>query len=82
MSKEQQPPGVLERRRTKLITFIVAEVVALGVLALSGTVALSGKHDALLLAPANIITLAAAVAVAVIPILFFAIAPVLPSGDR
>jgi hypothetical protein len=30
----------------------------------------------------NIVTIAAAVAVAMIPIIFFAIAPILPQGER
>ena len=71
------------RRRSKLIGFIIAEAVAIGLLVIAGTFALSLKPaDPNLALSINIATIAAAAAVAIIPIIFFAIAPVLPRDDR
>ena len=71
------------RRRSKLIGFIIAEAVAIGLLVIAGTFALSLKPaDPNLAFSFNIATIAAAAAVAIIPIIFFAIAPVLPPDDR
>lgn len=72
-----------QRRRSKLIGFIIAEAVAIGLLVVAGTFALSLKPaDPNLAFSINIATIAAAAAVAIIPIIFFAIAPVLPPDDR
>lgn len=72
-----------QRRRSKLIGFIIAEAVAIGLLVVAGTFALSLKPvDPNLAFSINIATIVAAAAVAVIPIIFFAIAPVLPPDDR
>ena len=72
-----------QRRRSKLIGFIIAEAVAIGLLVIAGTFALSLKPaDPNLAFSINIATIAAAAAVAIIPIIFFAIAPVLPPDDR
>ncbi|PYK29244.1 MAG: hypothetical protein DME57_11105 [Verrucomicrobia bacterium] len=62
-----------------MIGFIISEAVAIGLLAGAGTIALTVRHtNSALALSINIITIIAAVAVALIPILFFAIAPVLP----
>jgi hypothetical protein len=69
--------------RTKVIGFIIAESVAVGVLLIAGSFAVLGRwSDSALALSINIVTIAAAAAVALIPILFFAIAPVLPRADR
>jgi hypothetical protein len=72
-----------QRRRSKLIGFIIAEASAIGLLLLAGTFALSLKPaDPALALSINIATIAAAAAVAIIPIIYFAIAPVLPRSAR
>jgi hypothetical protein len=69
--------------RSKVMTFIIAETVALGVLVIAGLFAVLGRwNDSTLALSINIVTIAAAVAVAIIPILFFAIAPILPPADH
>ena len=69
--------------RTKVIGFIIAESVAVGMLLIAGSFAVLGRwSDSTLALSINIVTIAAAAAVALIPILFFAIAPVLPRADR
>ena len=71
------------QRRSKMIGFIIAEASAIGSLLLIGSIALSFKSaDPALLLSINILTITAAVAVAVIPIAFFAIAPILPRSGR
>ena len=66
-----------------MIQFIIAESVAVGVLLIAGSFAVLGRwSDSTLALSINIVTIAAAAAVALIPILFFAIAPVLPRADR
>ena len=72
-----------QRRRSKLIGCIIAEAVAIGLLLIAGTFAvLLRQPDPALASSINIATIAAAVAVAIIPIIFFAISPVLPPDDR
>ena len=72
---------MLTRRRSKLIYFLIAEVSAIAVFFLAGAIALSFKPtDPTLLLSIDIITVAAASAVAILPILFFAIRPILPRG--
>jgi hypothetical protein len=74
---------LLLRRRAKLIGFIIAEASAIGLLLLSGTFALSIKpSDPTLALLINLLTIVAGGAVAMIPIIFFAIAPILPRADR
>jgi hypothetical protein len=74
---------MLNRRRRKLINFLIAEASAIGVLFLAGAIGLSLKPaDPTLALSANIVTIAAAAAVAIIPIAFFAITPILPRGHR
>jgi hypothetical protein len=71
------------RRRSKLINFLIAEASAVGLFFLAGTIALALKPtDPTLLLSIDIITVAAACAVAIFPILFFAIRPILPRGER
>jgi hypothetical protein len=74
---------VLNRHRSKWIGFIIAEGSAIGVLLLAGTFAwsshLTGSTLGFLI---NIVILAAAAAVAFIPIVFFAVSPILPRADR
>ena len=83
MSDQNEESGFLRRRRSKVIGFIITEASAIGVLLLSGTFALSSRlADSILAMPVNIMTIAAAAAVAMIPIIFFAIAPILPRGER
>jgi hypothetical protein len=83
MSDQNEKLGLLRRRRSKVIGFIIAEASAIGVLLLSGTFDLWLRlADPALALSMNIATIAAAVAVAMIPIIFFAIAPILPRGER
>ena len=72
-----------QRRRSKLIGFIIAEASAIGFLLVAGTFAvLFKKADPTLALSINIATIAAAAAAALIPIIYFAVAPVLPRDDR
>jgi hypothetical protein len=69
--------------RTKVIGFIIAESVAVGVLLIAGSFAVLGRwSDSTLALSINIVTIVAAAAVAIIPIVFFAVAPILPRADR
>jgi hypothetical protein len=73
---------MLQRHR-KLIGFVIAEGTAICLLIVAGTLALLLRQaDPTLALSINIVTIAAAAAVAIIPIIFFAIAPVLPRVDR
>jgi len=70
---------MLQCHRSKVIGFIVAEASAIGLLLLAGSFAVSFRlTDATLALLVNGVTIAAAAAVAIIPIAFFAVAPVLP----
>lgn len=74
---------MLKRCRSKLITFLIVEASAVGVFVLAGAIVLSLKPtDPTLLLSADVVTIAAASAVFIIPILFFAIRPILPRGER
>lgn len=74
--------GLLLRRR-RILGFIIAETSAVGLLLLAGSFAVLVRWtDSTLALSINILTIAAAAAVAIIPIAFFAIAPILPRGDR
>ena len=82
MSDQSEETEFLQRRRSKLIGFIITEASAIGVLLLAGAFALSSRlADSTLALSVNIVTIAAAAAVAMIPIIFFAFAPILPRGD-
>ena len=68
-----------ERYRSKVIGFMVAEASAISVLFLAGAFAVSSwLTNPTLAFSVNIVTIVAAAAVAIIPIAFFAVAPVLP----
>jgi hypothetical protein len=70
---------MLQRHRSKVIGFIIAEASAIGLLLLAGSFAVSFRlTDATLALLVNGVTIAAAAAVAIIPIVFFAVAPILP----
>jgi hypothetical protein len=70
---------MLERHRSKVIGFIIAEASAIGLLLLAGSFAVSFRlTDATLALLVNGVTIVAAAAVAIIPIAFFAVAPILP----
>ena len=70
---------MLQCHRSKVIGFIVAEASAIGLLLLAGSFAVSFRlTDATLALLVNGVTIAAAAAVAIIPIAFFAVAPILP----
>jgi len=82
MSDQTEETEFLQRRRSKLIGFIITEASAIGVLLLAGAFALSSRlANSTLALSVNIVTIAAAAAVAMIPIIFFAIAPILPRED-
>jgi hypothetical protein len=71
------------RRRSKLLSFLIAEASAIAVFFLAGAIALALKPtDPSLLLSIDIVTIAAASIVAILPILFFAIRPILPRGER
>jgi hypothetical protein len=81
ISDQNAKSGLLLRRRNKVIGFLIAEASAIGLLLLVGSLALTLRiTDSTLVLSINILTIAAGVAVAIIPIIFFAIAPVLPGG--
>ena len=80
---DQDRNSNLGRRRSKILQFIIAEVSAIGVLLLVGSFAvLSRWGDSTLAFSINILTIVAAAAVAIIPIAFFAIAPILPRSNK
>jgi len=81
MTSNQSP--ILQRHRNKVVGFIIAEASAIGLLLVFGTFAVSLKPtDPTLALSINIVTIIAAAAVAIIPIIYFAVAPVLPREDR
>ena len=83
MSDQAATSGLLLRRRNKVFGFVIAEASAIGLLFLTGAIAVSLKpSDPTLAFSINLLTIAAAAAVAIIPILYFAIAPVLPRADH
>ena len=83
LSVQNAKSGLLLRRRGKLIGFVIAEVSAIGALVLVGILAVSLKPtDPTLALSINVVTILAAAAVAIIPIAFFAIGPILPRADR
>jgi hypothetical protein len=67
------------QRRSKVIGFLIAEASAIGALILAGVFAVSLKPtDPSLALSIDVVTIIAAAAVAIIPIAFFAIRPILP----
>jgi hypothetical protein len=81
LSDQNAKSGLLLRRRSKVIGFLIAEGAAIGLLLLMGSLALTLRiTDSTLVLSINLLTIAAGAAVAIIPIIFFAIAPVLPGG--
>jgi hypothetical protein len=83
MSQQNGQSGFVRRRRRKVIAFIISEALAIGGLLLTGTLALlSRRGDANLILALNFVTIVAAAAVALIPIIFFAVAPLLPRAGR
>jgi len=71
------------RQRSKVLGFIIAETVAVGVLLLAGVLILSARPvNSMVITTLNVVMFAAAGSVAVIPILFFAFTPILPRGRR
>ena len=82
MSDQSEKSEFRRRRRSKIIGFIITEALAIGVLLLAGPLALSTRlADPALASFLNIVTIAAAAGVAMVPIIFFAIAPILPRGN-
>ncbi len=72
-----------QRRRSKILGFIIVEASAVGLLLIAGSFALFVRwSDSTLALSIDITTIVAATAVALIPIIYFAIAPVLPPDDR
>jgi hypothetical protein len=70
---------MLQRHRSKVVGFVIAEASAIGLLLLAGSFAVLFRlTDAALALLANGVTIVAAAAVAIIPIAFFAVAPILP----
>ena len=68
-----------DRHHSKVIGFIITEASAIALLLLVGIFAVILKPtDPTLALSINVVTIVAAVAVAIIPIAFFAIAPILP----
>jgi hypothetical protein len=71
------------RRRSKVLGFIIAETVAVGVLLLAGVFVLSARPvNSMIITTLNVVMFSAAGSAAVIPILFFAFTPILPRGPR
>ena len=70
-------------RRRRILGFIIAEASAIGLLLLVGSFAMLVRwSDSTLALSINVLTIAAAAAVAILPIAFFAIRPILPRGER
>jgi hypothetical protein len=71
------------RRRSKMLGFIIAETVAIIVLLLAATLVVAARPvDSTIATALNVLMFAAAGGVATIPILFFALAPILPRSKR
>jgi hypothetical protein len=76
-------PRVLRlRKRTKFTRFLLIELMALAVLVPSAALALSHRFaDPTTILIMNLVTIASAFTAALVPILFFAIAPTLPRSE-
>jgi di/tricarboxylate transporter len=80
---DQNTNSGLVRRRSKILQFVIVEIVAILLLLLFASSAVLVRwNDSTLALLINILTIVAAAAVAIIPIAFFAIAPVLPRSDK
>jgi NADH:ubiquinone oxidoreductase subunit K len=76
-------PSLVRRRRNRMIRFISYEVFALAILVVSAVMGLSHRlPDDPLLLVTKIVTIASAVAVVGIPILFYGLPETLPTNDR
>lgn len=83
MSHENDEAHLNERRRGKFIAFMISEASALGVLLPSLAFGLwRGFSNPTLAVSMNVVTITAAAAVAIIPIIFYAIAPIIPRSER
>jgi hypothetical protein len=83
MSDQKAKSGLLLRHRNKVVGFIIAEAIAIGLLLVTGAFAMLVRwSDSTLALSINVLTIAAAAAVALIPIIYFAIAPILPRDNR
>ena len=83
MSQETDQAQLNARRRAKFTAFVISESAALAILLpllVLGT--LRRFSDPALSTSLNVLTIAAAAAVAIIPILFYALTPTIPSGGR
>ena len=79
---DQNANPELPRRRSRILQFIIVEASAIGLLFLVGSFAVLVRwSDSTLALSINILTIVVAAAVAIIPIAFFAIVPVLPRGE-
>ncbi|HST31377.1 MAG TPA: hypothetical protein VLK27_11130 [Chthoniobacterales bacterium] len=78
----QNPESDADRRhRRKVIGFLIAEASAIGLLLSGGAIAVLVRiTDSTLAWSINILTIVAAMAVALIPIIVFGITPVIPRG--
>jgi len=82
MSDQRVRSPIIVRRRSRVIGFIIAEALAIALLLVVGSLAVSSPStNSSFASVLNIITIAAGAAVAILPIAFFAIAPVLPPGE-
>jgi hypothetical protein len=83
MSDQKPKSGLMLRHRNKILGFIIAEASAIALLLIAGSFALLVRwSDSTLALSINILTITAAAAVALIPIIYFAIAPILPRDNR
>ncbi len=79
----QAEPDLDNMRRRKILRFVFAELITLAVLLPAAALALLHRlTDPNLILTANLVTIAASMIVAVLPIVFFAIGPTLPRGPR
>jgi hypothetical protein len=77
------PENSNSRRRGKVVWFIIAETLAIVILLVAGTFVVAARPvDSTVITALNVLMLAAAGCVATIPILFFALAPILPRSGR
>ena len=71
------------RRRSKVVGFVIAELVAIGILLLvAAFVVVTRPIDPAVITALNVVMLAAAGGAATMPIFFFAFAPILPRSGR
>ena len=76
-------PEVARRRRQKFVRFLVIEAIALGILILSANLALGGHaQDDWVGVIAKIVTIGMAIAIAVVPIVFYGLPETLPRQPR